>query len=244
MVAAARELGLDEIGISDHFTAYPDDRKEHWTMSPDRLDGYVEEVLTAARESVKPVVRLGLEADYFPETVDMLRECVARYPFDYIIGSVHFIDTFPIDLSIERWRPLDAEEIVSKWRLYWTRIGALAASGVFDFVGHLDLPKKFGYFMPDELIPDALSALDAVAAAGMAIEINTSGWYVPAEEAYPSTFLLRAACERGIALVINADAHQPAHVSRDFERAREMARAAGYNSVVRYERRRRFSVPL
>jgi histidinol-phosphatase (PHP family) len=78
----------------------------------------------------------------------------------------------------------------------------------------------------------------------MAIEINTAGWSLPAAEAYPSLELLREARSREIPLLINADAHFPEFLTRDFDRARVLAREAGYTGLVRYERRERFPVPL
>ena len=95
------------------------------------------------------------------------------------------------------------------WKGYWERIGQMAASGIYDFAAHLDLPKKFGFRPTIDLAQEAHTALDALAAAGMAIEINTAGWSLPAREAYPSLDLLRAARERDIPLLINADAHRP-----------------------------------
>ena len=109
---------------------------------------------------------------------------------------------------------------------------------------HLDLPKKFGYRPTADLSGEAAAALDALKATGMAIEINTAGWSLPAREAYPSPGLLRAARERKIPLLINSDAHFPEFLTRDFNRARELAREAGYGELVRYEQRRALPVPL
>jgi histidinol-phosphatase (PHP family) len=244
LVAAARDAELDELGISDHYTLFPDDHFEEWSMPPRDLDDYVAGIIGIAQTSRSPIIRLGLEVDFFPESVDRLCPILARYPFDYVIGSVHFLDSFPIDLSPAHWGSLGPEEVREKWALYWTRVGQLAASGICDFVGHLDLPKKFGFTMPDDLMPMALQALDAIAAADMAIEINTAGWHVVAGEAYPAAALLRAARERDIPLLVNADAHDAHNVARDLDRGRSLARECGYSSVVRYEARRRVPVPL
>jgi histidinol-phosphatase (PHP family) len=84
-----------------------------------------------------------------------------------------------------------------------------------------------------------LAALDAIAEAGMAVELNTSGWHQPCREAYPSPALLRQARRRGIPILISADAHAPADVARSFGPALLMAREAGYTQTVRYAARRR-----
>jgi len=88
------------------------------------------------------------------------------------------------------------------------------------------------------------NALEAIAASGAAIEINTAGWHVPAGEAYPSLSLLRRAFAREIPVVISAYAHTPQHLLRDFEKAIALAREAGYSEVVRFERREMIPAPL
>lgn len=243
-IQAARQAGLDELGISDHYVLYPGGEAVEWSMPVDLLGDYVLELRAAAAETKGLVLRLGIEADYFPGTAEELRERLAPYPFDYVIGSVHYVDGFPIDEDARRWNELSEEERNGLWRRYWLRIRRMAESGVYDFAAHLDLPKKFGHRSTADLAREEHAALDALAAAGMAIEINTAGWSLPAGEAYPSLELLREARRRDIPLLINADAHFPEFLTRNFDRARELAREAGYTELARYERRQRFSYPL
>lgn len=243
-IEGARLAGLTELGISDHYVLHPGGAQVEWTLPLDRLGEYVADIQAAAAQTHGLTIRLGVEADFFPETVDALRGILAAHPFDFVIGSVHYADDFPIDAHSRYWEPLTEEERNAKWRLYWLRVRQMAESGVYDFVGHLDLPKKFGHRPTVDLTAEALAALDAIAAADMAIEINTAGWSLPAQEGYPSPFLLREARRRGIPLLINADAHSPKHLTRDFDRARALAREAGYTELVGYEKRRRFTFPL
>lgn len=243
-IQAAKEIGLDELGISDHYVLHPDGEEVDWSLPLDMLGDYVLELRAAAHEVRGLTLRLGIEADFFPETIDALRERLQPYPWDYVIGSVHYVDGFPVDENTRFWDALSVDEANEKWRLYWVRIRQLAESGVFDFVAHPDLPKKFGHRPTIDLSAEIAAALDAIAAANMAIEINTAGWSLPAGEAYPSLELLRAARVRSIPLLINADAHFPEFLTRNFDRARELAREAGYTELVRYERRQRYAVSL
>jgi histidinol-phosphatase (PHP family) len=235
-IAGARVAGLSELGISDHYVMHPG-KDVDWSMPLDRLDEYVED-MKRARESASDVIfRIGIEADYFPETWRELAELLAGRPFDYVIGSVHFVDGFPIDESAEEWQSLSQSDVNRVWRRYWELIGEMARTGLYDFAAHLDLPKKFGFRPTVDLTAESDAALDAIASAGMAIEINTAGWYKPVEEAYPTVELLRAARARGIPLLINADAHRVEHLTRDFDRAWALARDAGYSEVARYSNR-------
>lgn len=244
MIEGARQAGVKEFGVSDHFTLAPGNRTYDWALEPESLDAYVTDVQRAMLSEREITVRMGLEVDYFPETMALVSKRLAAYQFDYLIGSVHFVDDFPIDFDARYWKELAQEDRDRIWKVYWERVRAAAETRAFDFIGHLDLPKKFGYYPSVDLTGHALAALDAIAESGAAIEINTSGWDKPAREAYPSPFLLEQAQRRRIPLVINADAHSPAHVARDFERALLMAMDAGYTETLGFERRVRRAVPL
>ena len=110
-IAAARNLGLAEVGISDHLVLAPDGNAVEWSMPPNRLGDYVAEVQAAAVSPDGVTVRLGVEADFFPATVESLRSALERHPFDYVIGSVHSVDGFPIDSSIRDWKKLTPAEV-------------------------------------------------------------------------------------------------------------------------------------
>ena len=244
LVESARGAGVTELGISDHFAVIPDGQPPDWSIHIEKLDAYVEDVLRTARNTDDLTIRLGVEVDFFPETLEKSINLLKPYPFDFIIGSVHFIKEFAIDMNAGPWEEISQEERNRAWQIYWRHIAAAAESGYFDFIGHFDLPKKFKFYPDVDLTADALAALDAIAAADAALEINTSGWYKPVGEAYPKLFYLEEARRRNIPLLINADSHYSNHVTRDFERARKLASAAGYTELVRYEKRKRFSYPL
>lgn len=244
MVSAARAGGVDAFGISDHYVMRDDGVVTSWSMPVEALDAYVAEVQAEAAGHPAGTVLLGLEVDYIPENIDALTARLARYPFDYLIGGVHFLDDFPIDDSPQTWAPLSEDERNDIARRYWLRVRDMAENGMFDIAAHLDLYKKYGWRPSADLSRYIADALDSVAEAGMALEINTAGWEKPAQEAYPAATILRAACRREIPLMINADAHRPHDITAHFERARELARATGYTSLCGYRQRERFVVPL
>lgn len=242
-IEGARLAGLDELGISDHYVAHPTLQVD-WSMPADGLPLYVQRLQHAAAQLREMRLRIGVEADYFPENVELLRARLADLPLDYVIGSVHYVGEFPIDEHKRYWDAMAADERDAMWRVYWKRIGEMARTGLYDMVAHIDLPKKFGHRPTADLTAERNAALDAIAESGMAIEINTAGWSLPAQEAYPAPEILRAARERDIPLVINADAHSPKHLTRDFNKARALARECGYSEVVRFDRRKQYAVPL
>jgi histidinol-phosphatase (PHP family) len=243
MVAGARRLGVDELGISDHFVVHPDVASPQWGMPIERLDEYVKEVLSF-RDTPDLTIRLGLEVDWFPNHAAAIREALGDHPYDYLIGSVHEIDGFPIDCAAEHWEQLTETERNEMHRAYWRRITSLAQSGLFDIAAHLDLPKKFGYRATIDLSREIGAALDAIAASGMVVELNTAGWHKPVGEGYPSPDILRVCAALNIPVTLSADAHEPDHLLRDFERGAQWLLEAGYRELARFNGRKRTFEPI
>jgi histidinol-phosphatase (PHP family) len=230
-VAHAAVLGLAEIGITDHLVPRGWDDDGYGLHDQD-VAGYARLVRAAARRSTGPRVLVGVEVDYVPGAEAELEELLARERFDYVIGSVHFAGDLPIDVSSylndPRWDDVDAV-----FRTYWETVARAAAWGRFDVVGHLDLPKKSGRHPAEAPTAAEDAALAAIKAAGLAIELNTSGLRSGAGEAYPGPSLLARAAALGIPLTFGSDAHSPGDVGRDFARAVDLARAAGYTATLR-----------
>ena len=133
------------------------------------------------------------------------------------------------DLKGGVWRDIDRV-----WRRYYETLIEATRTGAFDVVAHLDLPKKWGFRPAADLSELENEALAAIAAAGMAIEINTSGLdRYPVAEMFPSVSLLRRARALGISFTFGSDAHCAAEVGSHFEQALDSARAVGYESFLR-----------
>lgn len=243
---AAVRAGIDELGISDHYVLLASGRRICWSMPLDGLPTYFDDLRAADEEfKGKLVLRYGLEADHDPEAAAELGEILRSYPFDYVIGSVHFIDGFSVDERKENWDALTEPERNDMVRTYWDRITRLARSGLYDFVGHLDLYKKFGLQPSVDVSEEITTALDAIAESEMAIEINTAGWSMELiREAYPSASILSGCYRRGIPIVITSDAHVTDTLTRNFERAFALARSVGYSEAITFNQRRKHRVRM
>lgn len=236
-VERAIALGMTEMGFADHLPFLNGwrpacgIRDDDWAMGVDELDDYVTLVQGLAREYSGDVhVVLGVEADYIEATIDDTARVLSEYPFEYVIGSVHFVgDGFAYDHPAVRDR-LPRYGIDRVFLESLELVARAAATGLFTVMGHLDLAKKFGHRPQDEgSIADAASAaLRATAASGAALEFNTAGWRRQAGEAYPAPAILREAAGLGIPLTFGSDAHRPVEVGDQFRRAAAEARAAGY----------------
>lgn len=240
--ARALEMGLREIGFSDHS---PMLHMEDATlaMSLEELPLYVREVGEVRARFPQLPIRLGIEVDYIPGYEERLSYLLAEYPFDYVMGSLHFVDGWGFDDP----RNLDGYEgrdLFHLWRRYFELLGDAAESGLFDVLAHPDLIKKFGYRPRDDVTHLYQDCLDRVAAAGVAVEVSTAGLRKPVGEMYPGEVFLRLCRDRGIAVTLGSDAHRPGEVGDRFEEALHLLQRVGYREVAVYEARVRAYLAL
>jgi len=233
----ARELGIREIGFTDH-APMPRDDFDNWRMFSHQLDDYIARVGQARREVPEVNILIGLEVDYLPGHEDWIQQLAQRHPWDYFIGSVHYLSDWAIDdpQTISRWRQHDPFDV---WQRYFELLTAAAASGLFNIIGHADLPKKFGIRPQEDCGPLYLPFLEAAKSSGTAIELNTAGRRKECREIYPNEILLKSAFKQGVPITFGSDAHAPEEVGADFPLAIELARRVGYRKSVRFERRQR-----
>jgi histidinol-phosphatase (PHP family) len=237
---AAQRAGLTEIGFADH-NPMPE-QFDGWRMSIQDLPRYLE-MIEEVRSNGFPV-RLGLECDFIEGYESWIETLAGKAPWDYLIGSVHYIAPgWDVDNPkyLARFREYPVEEI---WALYWKHYVRCIESGLYDFVAHPDLAKKFGYRPDGDLRRYYQPAIESLARRNVAFEINTAGLRKDAAEIYPAPEFIQLAREAGVAMLINSDAHAPEEVAYKFDLARDLARQAGYSKVCRFEKRRRIEIDL
>jgi histidinol-phosphatase (PHP family) len=239
----ALAIGLTELGISDHSPMMRDDF-DAWRMRLDQLDEYVEKIRRVQLDFPRLTTRLALEVDYVPDHEDWIRDLAARYPWDYLIGSVHYLPgNWVVDHqdNIADWETGDVWEI---WSSYFDRLTSAAGSGLFDVIGHPDLPKKFGYRPNRDCEPLYAGFLTAASKHACALDINTAGLRKPCAEIYPSADFLRLALDRSVPITFGSDAHAPEEVGMNFREAVQLAWDAGYRETSIYSGRRRATMPI
>ena len=244
-VDGAADRGLDEIGFTEHIYYFGQTRSlwdEPYMLERCLydLDQYVAAVIEAKGRGLP--VKLGLEVDYAAGRERDLADVLEPYPWDYLLGSVHYVDGFPVDQEPGLVEKLGAAEA---WRRYFVWLRNAARSGLFDSLAHPDLAKHHG---PR---PDAESVqwlheetADAIEAAGVCVEVSASGLHKPVGQLYPDEPLLEACHARGVPITLGSDAHVPQNVGRDLDRAVGFARRAGYETVTLFDARARRQEPL
>lgn len=242
-VAAAQAAGLAEIGFSDH-NPMPE-AFDDWRMDWSEFPRYLEMVEEAREKAGGFPVRLALECDYLEGREDWLEKTQYLAPWDYLIGSVHYIAPgWDVDnpRHLSRWREQGA--VAEIWTLYWRLYEKCVRSGFFEIAAHPDLAKKFGFRPEGDLRPYYEPVIQALVDTGVVMEVSTAGLRKDVGEIYPAREMVKMAFEAGVDLVINSDAHAPGEVGADFAQALEWVRSVGYRETVRFEGRRRTRVPL
>lgn len=205
------------------------------------LEDYVEAVV-AARDTGLPV-KLGLEVDFFPGSIGAVLDLIRPYPWDYLIGSVHWIGGWAIDASHSLFE-FERRGVERAWEQYFELETELAASGTVDVLAHVDVIKKYGIRPSVDPDPWYRSVVEAAAATGTAVEVSSQGLRNPADEVYPAPDFLAQFREADVPITLASDAHRPADAAWGHSEVVEAARRAGYESRLVFERRESHSVPL
>ena len=205
------------------------------------LDEYVG-MVEAAKERGLPV-RLGLEVDVFPESIEAVTEFLAPYPWDFLIGSVHWIGGWAVD-DDRAGHEFDRRGVDQAYEDFFALEAALAGSGSVDVLAHVDVVKKHGHRPARERFDLYDPVVAAAAASGTAVEVSSAGLFKPVGEIYPAPALLAMFFEAGVGITLASDAHRPEDAARAHEEAVAAARLAGYTQRLRFDSRRASLVDL
>lgn len=245
------ELGLSQLGLSDHMPLLHVDPAAYYpemAMPLDELPRYVEEAFQLKEKYRGQIdLRVGLEGDFIEGWERQIEEIVDAYPWDYVIGSVHFLGEWDVSdfRQVHNW---DGQDVFAVYERYYDAVAKAARTGFYDIMGHLDVIKRFGHrpaaAFEAETIALERGALAAVKAAGVAMELNASGLSKPVAEMFPSRRILSAAVELGIPLTVGSDAHDPRKLGEHLDQARALLRELGVRELATFEGRQRTMVEL
>jgi histidinol-phosphatase (PHP family) len=238
---AAQSRGLTGLAFTEHGEWYPGDEAYGYL----NLDSYFAEI-EQARASLEPwgskpafALLSGIELGNPHQFPKQVTDLLAHYPFDLVIGSVHWIDNLP------GWeQPIFELGIPVVYRRYFEELLAMVELAEFDVLGHLDLVRRdswdlFGEILSLEPYAEMIdTVLRRLVADGRGLEINTSALRKGLPEPVPGLATLRRYRELGgEILVMGSDAHRPEHLGHGFSVARDVALAAGFERIARFKQR-------
>jgi len=260
----AQAAGVRELAVTEHLfrfrqadallggfwsddtvpTAMQASMAEYWDFHATAdLERYVE-CAQEAQDAGLPVV-IGLEVDYYEGRMDEVAGLLAGYPFDVLLGSVHWLGAWRFDdlddpLQMAEW---SARQVDACWDTYTGALEELAASGACDVLAHPDLIKVAGH-RPDAPAEWWDRMAEAAATSGMAAELSSAGWRKPVGEQYPAVGLLERLVAREVPLTTASDAHRLDHVADHAASLRSLLGSVGVSSLQGYRGRRAYAVPV
>ncbi len=225
MVEYAISKNLRAIGFSDHC----DPIGSYLEMNEKKRKEYIKEV-KALKEKYKGQIEilLGIESDLFAPEYD-------KGEFDYVIGSVHYIESkgklYAVDVSAEKTASIVENEFsgdyLSYAEAYYDTVCRLKDRKRVDIIGHFDIITKFkeqGIFIDEESerYKNAYKkALDALG-SDYIYEINTGAIARKyRKDPYPSYDILSEIAKRGYKVILSSDAHEMKTLCYAFSDAEE-----------------------
>lgn len=243
----AQNRGIGEIGFSEHVYRFKqasaivdnDWARERCTED---LDEYVTLILDLKNEGLS--VKLGLEIDYFPEKEEVIAELVGAYPFDYVLGSIHWLGAWGFDNPdfAAEWERRELRQVYEE---YFDLLEQAAKSRLFNSLSHPDVIKVFGHRPEGSLSELYRRVISTVAQVrGLCIEVSTAGLRKPVGRIYPERELLELAKEQGVPVTLASDAHYPTDVGKDYPQIVNLLQEVGYTSITRFAQKIGQQVPL
>lgn len=239
MIETAIEKGFTKLGFSGHIHVGIDDG----SMSEQGQRQYIEEVLQKKEEYKDKIeIYLGIEQD-------TLARLSKKDPFEYIIGSVHFLEQdgqyMPVDYDeatsvkmIEQWFDND---FLAYAKQYYKTVAVQADWEEVDIIGHIDLLTKYNEsekyisFTNPEYIKAACDCIDALVSKGKMLEVNTGAIARGYRKTpYPERHLLQYIYEKGGKIMLNSDCHNRFKLDCDFENSMNMIKKCGFKTMITF----------
>ena len=207
------------------------------------LDEYVT-LAQRAKDQGLPV-KIGLEVDYVRGRMDEVSALLAQYPFDVLIGSVHWMGSWGFDdidnaVVMNEWRRRDVDQC---WADYAEAIDELAQCHAVDVLAHPDLIKVAGYYARE---PSGFwdQMTEAAARADVSVECSSAGWHKPIGEQYPAEGFLDRLVAAGLTFTTASDAHSRDRVGERVGDLAQLLEARGVTQLATYDARQRHLVAM
>lgn len=216
------------------------------SMTSDWLKYYFEDIYLA-QESYGPklMVKAGIEVGFDHGLEEPIEQLLDKYPFDFVMGSVHCLEHVAISSHREYFRYYEGKTAAQICHDYFSTMGESVRSGLFDVIGHFDLYRRYGsdYFGPemaDMQKPYIEEILPELARQNIGLEVNTSGIRKGGHGTYPTIEILKKAKASGITVfTTGSDAHRLEHLGCDIPQVQSDLNRMGIN-ISTFTRRKNY----
>ena len=182
-------------------------------------------------------LKFGLEFGMQAHTVEKYEKLFSRYPFDFIILSVHEIEDkefwdqgFQNGMTQQEYNERYYEEMLYLVQNYHN----------YSLLGHMDLITRYdkaGVYPFEKLKPILTKILKTVIADEKGIEVNTSSHRYGLKDLTPSRDILKLYKELGGKIItIGSDSHKPEHLGAFVDETKEELKALGFEQICTFDK--------
>ncbi len=252
ILEAAVQVGYRVFGVAEHMPRveerhlYPDEVRKGWTVAD------LETNFIRYAETIRPLARAfegrltilcGFEIEIVPEDryTDLIAQYRSEYAFDYVVGSVHFINGVAMDsTSLSAFRQMvhergGLEQVAVD---YYRKVAEMVQAVRPEVVAHLDLIRLAAHRLGEEATvstprvrAEVERTLAIIQQVGSLVEINTAGLRKGLPTPYPDSWIVQMGAQMGVRFCIGDDSHKPAQVGFGLEQARQYLLANGVERV-------------
>ncbi len=232
IIHAAISLGMKKLGFSGHsYTPFD----EEPCMSTEGTRLYLDEIHSLKEKySGKITILCGTECDYYSD--------INPEDYDYVIGSVHYIDCGGVFAHVDHTPELLQQAIDQGFggdpyalaEKYYSLAADVVHKTHANIIGHFDLLTKFNtgsrFFDEDNprYIAAVESALDTLLKTDVPFEINTGAVSKGHRDfPYPSLRILKYIASHGGSVILSSDSHKKETLMYDFPKYEALARSLG-----------------
>ena len=252
---AAKARGVEELGITEHSHTFPEFEELYYEdlilddsfigkfqkswLKKNKFKHTIKDYFDfMAKLKEKYPVKIGIEVCNF-QNQDKVKKILENYDFDYVIGSVHFLDGWAYDSSEikSEWDRRDLRDI---YEIYTKEVENLAASGLYDVLGHPFNIRLFKYIPSFDVTPYLKRVAKALKNADMTADINTGTLYrYPIAEISPYPDFMKIAKEENLTVMTSSDAHKPEDAGNYIDDAIKYAKSFGFTETVTFNKRKK-----
>lgn len=254
---AAKARGVEELGITEHSHTFPEFKElyyedlilddsfignfqKNW-LKKNKFKYTIEEYFAFMKKlKEKYSVKIGIEVCNF-QNQDKVKKILENYDFDYVIGSIHFLDGWAYDSSEikSEWENRDLKDI---YETYAKEVEKLAASGLYDVLGHPFNIRLFKYVPKFDVTPYLKRVATALKKADMTVDVNTGTLYrYPIAEISPYPDFMKIAKEENLTVMTSSDAHKPEDAGNYIDEAINYAKSFGFTETVVFDKRKKIA---
>lgn len=254
VVSDAIQMGMNEICFTDHVDYgikrdYDDPRGieycsggpgEPEQMEMANVDYYMyEAAIRKLRYCYEDQlsIKMGLEFGMQTHTIPQYEALFAKYPFDFIILSVHQVEDkefwtqeFQRGRTQQEYNERYYEEILDLVKQYHN----------YSILGHLDLISRYdkaGYYPFEKIRPLVTEILKTVIGDGKGIEVNTSSYRYGLPDLTPSRNILRLYRELGGTIItIGSDSHKKEHLGFYIQETKQELMKLGFSQFCTFDK--------